>query len=166
MIPCMMPSFKKHAAITKLATNCFSRKWVSFQTFSLKAAGGLDDFDRKCIEETYYNANSIFEFGIGQSTDILRPQPIYLAMWVWTPPAKGSRWFEIKHLTDFDSSLPMSAKLELGGIQSKRWAIKHWGRGTQHQKIDIGLSNCSPFFWGRSPLMFTWSMENGEWHVS
>jgi hypothetical protein len=37
---------------------------------ALKAMDGLNDTDRKFIEETYYNANSIFEFGIGESTDV------------------------------------------------------------------------------------------------
>jgi hypothetical protein len=55
---------------TTLATNCFPRKRVNFKTFPLKSDGGLNDADRKFIEKTYYNANSVFEFGIGESTDI------------------------------------------------------------------------------------------------
>ena len=56
---------------TILVTNCFRRKRVNFETFSLKAAGGLTDVDRKFIEEIYYNADSVFEFGIGESPDIV-----------------------------------------------------------------------------------------------
>jgi hypothetical protein len=55
---------------TKLTINCFPRKRVQFKTFSLKAAGGLLDEDREFIGELYFRANSVFEFGIGESTDI------------------------------------------------------------------------------------------------
>jgi hypothetical protein len=55
---------------TTLATDCFPRKRVNFTTFSLKAMGGLLDVDREFVEEIYYHANSVFEFGIGESTDI------------------------------------------------------------------------------------------------
>jgi hypothetical protein len=55
---------------TRMTVNCFPRKRVDFFNFSLKAMGGLEDDDREFIGEIYFNANSVFEFGIGESTDI------------------------------------------------------------------------------------------------
>jgi hypothetical protein len=35
-----------------------------------RGSGGLDDSDRMLLGELYYNANSVFEFGLGESTKI------------------------------------------------------------------------------------------------
>lgn len=36
----------------------------------MRGTGGLDDDDRMALGELYYNANSVFEFGLGESTKI------------------------------------------------------------------------------------------------
>lgn len=51
-------------------TNCFSRKRVDFARFAHKSNGGLSDEDREVIGDLYYNADSVFEFGVGESTAI------------------------------------------------------------------------------------------------
>jgi hypothetical protein len=49
---------------------CFPRKRVNFTSFPHKGTGGLLDADREVIGELYFNANSVFEFGVGESTAI------------------------------------------------------------------------------------------------
>lgn len=50
--------------------HCFTRKRVDISTFGLKENGGLQDSDRQLIADLYYEAESIFEYGIGESTAI------------------------------------------------------------------------------------------------
>jgi hypothetical protein len=50
--------------------DCYTRKRVDLNTFPFKSRGGLSNTDRQLLSETYFNADSVFEFGIGESTAI------------------------------------------------------------------------------------------------
>lgn len=50
-------------------TSCFPRRRVNFTEFP-KGTGGLLDGDRDVIGDLYFHANSVFEFGVGESTAI------------------------------------------------------------------------------------------------
>lgn len=58
------------AASTTNDQKCIPRKRLDIATFSLKAQGGLLDEDREYLAELYYQSESVFEFGVGESTDI------------------------------------------------------------------------------------------------
>ena len=51
-------------------SDCYTRKRVDFSEFPYKSNGGLSDADRELIADLYYHAESVFEFGIGESTAI------------------------------------------------------------------------------------------------
>jgi len=51
-------------------TDCYTRKRVGFDSFPFKSRGGLADSDRELIADLYYHAESVFEYGIGESTAI------------------------------------------------------------------------------------------------
>ena len=52
------------------ADDCFPRTRVNFSDFPYKSRGGLTDSDRDLIADLYYKADSVFEYGIGESTII------------------------------------------------------------------------------------------------
>lgn len=47
---------------------CFERRRVNIASFKQKSKGGLTDNDRELIADLYYGVDSVFEFGIGEST--------------------------------------------------------------------------------------------------
>ena len=51
-------------------SDCYTRKRVDWNEFPFKSRGGLSDTDRQLISDLYFNAESVFEFGIGESTAI------------------------------------------------------------------------------------------------
>jgi hypothetical protein len=52
------------------ASDCYPRERVDVSDFSYKSKGGLTDSDRNLIADLYYKADSVFEYGIGESTII------------------------------------------------------------------------------------------------
>ena len=62
---------RNSAVSTNKATNkCYTRKRVNFTEFPHKAEGGLQTEERIFLADLYYNVDSVFEFGIGESTAI------------------------------------------------------------------------------------------------
>lgn len=55
---------------SKSDSHCYHRQRVDFSDFPFKSRGGLTDSDRQLIADLYYGAESVFEFGIGESTEI------------------------------------------------------------------------------------------------
>ncbi len=51
-------------------SDCYVRKRVDFDNFPYKSRGGLSDSDRALIADLYFAAESVFEYGIGESTAI------------------------------------------------------------------------------------------------
>ena len=58
------------ASLLNSSLRCIPRQRVDFSTFALKAQGGLSDMDREYLADLYYDSESAFEFGVGESTDI------------------------------------------------------------------------------------------------
>jgi len=63
-------SCRPRADIPNDIIDCYTRKRVDLNTFPFKTRGGLSNTDRQLLSETYFNADSVFEFGIGESTAI------------------------------------------------------------------------------------------------
>jgi len=53
---------------TEFASDAKERNKFSLDKSWKRGTGGLDDEDRKTLGELYFNANSVFEYGLGEST--------------------------------------------------------------------------------------------------
>jgi hypothetical protein len=131
--------------------DCYTRKRVDLNTFPFKTRGGLSNTDRQLLSETYFNADSVFEFGIGESTAIAAETnlPRYAGV------DSSAEWITVarSHAPDrFRFSFAMSDRLENGDSQSatrrsRKW---HWITRLRHS------------LWREIHLMYTLLMEGGE----
>ena len=107
---------RESAATPTKTTKCFTRQRVNFETFPYKAHGGLRDEDRVVIEDLYYHAESVFEFGIGESTAIAAATNLPR----YTGVDNSAEWVSKRdplRLTATASTLQMLVKRQCGGSQ-------------------------------------------------
>lgn len=83
-------------------TDCFPRRRADLSNYN--GTGGLRPPDRESIAELYYNVESVFEFGVGERSDIA--SATNLPRYVGVDSSADWVWYATERQAAFASTLP------------------------------------------------------------